>query len=60
MSLFGFVKDVVLLPVDVALDVSCITPISKVLSGDFSGETPFGTETRLKSLFKNLEGTKDY
>ena len=60
MSLFGFVKDLVLLPVDVALDVSGITPITKVLSDDFSGETPFGTETRLKSLFKNLEGTKDY
>lgn len=60
MGLFGFVKDVVLLPVDVVLDVSGITPITKVLSDDFSGETPFGTETRLKSLVRNLEETKDY
>jgi len=59
MGLFGFVKDVVLLPVDVVLDATMITPIAKVLSDDYSGDTPFGTESRLKSLIKNLEETKD-
>ena len=59
MGLFGFIKDVVLLPVDIALDVTGITPITKVMTDDYRGETPFGTETRLKSLIKNLEETKD-
>ena len=59
MGLFGLIKDIALLPVDVALDVTGITPISKVLSDEMSGETPFGTEGRLKSLAKNLEETKD-
>jgi hypothetical protein len=59
MGILGFIKDVVLLPVDIALDVTGITPMSKILSDDNSGETPFGTEGRLKSLVKNLEETKD-
>jgi|WetSurMetagenome_2_1015567.scaffolds.fasta_scaffold1831474_2 hypothetical protein len=59
MSILGFIKDVVLLPVDIALDVTMITPIVKIMTEDDSGETPFGTEGRLKSLVKNLEDTKD-
>jgi len=59
MSILGFIKDVAMLPVDIALDVTMITPIAKIISEDDSGETPFGTEGRLKSLIKNLEETKD-
>jgi hypothetical protein len=58
MGLFGFIKDVVLLPVDIALDVTGITPITKILNDDDS-ETPFGTVDRLKSLGKNLDETRD-
>lgn len=59
MGLFGFIKDVVLLPVDIALDVTMITPTVKMMTDDDSGDTPFGTEGRLKSMIKNLEETKD-
>jgi hypothetical protein len=59
MSILGFIKDVVLLPVDIALDLTMITPTIKIMTEDDSGETPFGTEGRLKSLVKNLEDTKD-
>ena len=59
MGIFGFIKDVVLLPVDIALDVTMITPAVKIMTDDYSGETPFGTEGRLKSMIRNLEETKD-
>ena len=59
MGIFGFIKDVVMLPVDIALDVTGITPVTKMMNDDLSGETPFGTEGRLKSMAKNLEETKD-
>jgi hypothetical protein len=59
MSILGLIKDVVLLPVDLALDLTMITPTIKIMTEDDSGETPFGTEGRLKSLGKNLEETKD-
>jgi hypothetical protein len=59
MGLLGLIKDIVLLPVDIALDVTGITPITKILNDDNSGETPFGTEGRLKLLAKNLEDIKD-
>lgn len=58
MSIFGVVKDLVLLPVDVALDVTGITPASRVIR-DTDDDTPFGTFDRLASLGRNLENTLD-
>jgi len=58
MGLFGFIKDIVLLPVDVVLDVTMVTPIGRIVS-DSNKETPFGTIDRLGSLVKNLDETKD-
>lgn len=57
MGLFGFVKDVVLLPVDIALDVTMITPSVRIMN-DSDHETPFGTFDRLNSMVKNLDETK--
>ena len=57
MGLFGFVKDVVLLPVDIALDVTMITPSARIMD-DTDHETPFGTFDRLSSMVKNLDETK--
>ena len=57
MGLFGFVKDVVLLPVDIALDVTMITPSARIMN-DTDHETPFGTFDRLNSMVKNLDETK--
>lgn len=57
MGLFGFVKDVILLPVDIALDVTMITPSARIMN-DSDHETPFGTFDRLSSMVKNLDETK--
>lgn len=56
MALLGFIKDVILLPLDVALDVTLITPGSRIVNG--TGETPFGTFDRLESMVKNMDGTR--
>ena len=58
MGIFGLVKDIVLLPVDVALDITCITPAARVVS-DCNHDTPFGTVDRLESLARNLDDTLD-
>jgi hypothetical protein len=58
MSLFGFVKDVVMLPVDVALDVTMITPMVRSVT-DSKHDQPFGTLSRLESLVKNVDDTLD-
>lgn len=58
MGFFGVVKDLVLLPVDIVLDVTGITPVSRIVS-DADTETPFGTVDRLESLSENLEETRD-
>lgn len=57
MGLFGFIKDVVLLPVDVVMDVTLITPTARIMS-DSNKDTPFGTFDRLESMVKNLDETK--
>jgi len=58
MGLFGFIKDVVLLPVDIAMDITMITPIMRVKNNS-NKETPFGTFDRLGSMVKNFDETKD-
>jgi len=56
MGLLGFIKDVALLPVDVVLDATMITP-TKRMAGDMKEDTPFGTVDRLASMVKNIEET---
>lgn len=58
MGVLGFLKDVVLLPVDLVLDVTTITPMVRSMNDDES-DTPFGTVDRLRSMVKNIEQTKD-
>ena len=58
MGLFGFVKDVVLLPVDIVMDITMITPTGRIMS-DSNHETPFGTFDRIESMVKNFDDTKD-
>lgn len=52
MGIFGLVKDVILLPVDVALDATLITPASRIVS-ESSKDTPFGTIDRLAPRHKS-------
>ena len=58
MGLFGLIKDIALLPVDLALDVTCVTPVGRALS-ESDKETPFGTVDRLQSIAKNIDETTD-
>ena len=58
MGVVGFLKDVVLLPVDLVLDVTNITPMVRSMNDDES-DTPFGTVDRLRSMVKNIGQTKD-
>ena len=58
MGLFGLAKDLVLLPIDAALDVTGITPVGRIL-GDSEKETPFGTIDRLASIAKNIDETTE-
>lgn len=53
MGLFGFVKDVALLPIDFALDISGITPVGRAISLS-DKDSPFGTAARLASLAKKM------
>lgn len=55
MSILGFIKDVVLLPVNVALDVTCITPMVRSMDDDDDSDSPFGTIDRLRSMVNNLD-----
>lgn len=59
MSLIGFVKDIVLLPIDIAMDVTMITPVTRSMN-DCEKETPFGTIDRLKSMVDELEETRKH
>jgi hypothetical protein len=58
MGVLGFLKDVALLPIDIALDLTIITPTIRALDDDGS-DTPFGTVDRLRSMVKNLDQTRD-
>lgn len=59
MGLLKAIKDVVLLPVDIAKDVTGITLIQKVITDDMSDDTPFDSIKRLKSLKENWDETFD-
>jgi hypothetical protein len=63
MGLLGFIKDVVLLPVDIVQDVTGIGVIKRVIRDDLQKDMeeglPFDTAKRLKSMGKNWEDTYD-
>ena len=58
MSIFGLIKDTIMLPVDVALDLTMVTPIVRSVNGT-NHEQPFGTLSRLESIVKNVDDTLD-
>jgi hypothetical protein len=57
-GLLGFIKDVILLPVDIALDLTMITPMIRAVE-DKPEDTPFGTVDRLRSMARNFDKTKE-
>jgi len=58
MGLLGFIKDVALLPVDIALDVTGITPMKRAVDDHDRHDQPFGTFDRLGSMVDNLDDTR--
>lgn len=58
MGLFGFIKDVALLPIDIAADATGLGVFKKMIDDDNS-DTLFMTVDRLKSLGKNFNETYD-
>jgi hypothetical protein len=58
MGILGFIKDVVLLPVDIALDLTMITPMIRAVE-DRPEDTPFGTVDRLRSMANNFDTTRE-
>lgn len=54
MGLLGFIKDVALLPVEVALDVTRISAIHAMAKDK---DQPFRTADRLGSAMNNLDET---
>lgn len=58
MAIFGLIKDICLLPADVVLDVTGITPAGRIL-GQSSKDSPFGTIDRIVSIAKNIDETTD-
>lgn len=56
MGLFGLIKDVALLPVDIGLDITGVTPVGRILS-DSQKDSPFGTLDRIASIAKNIDET---
>jgi len=56
MGLFGLIKDIALLPVNIVADVTMITPLTRAMN-DSEKETPFGTIDRIASIGKNIEDT---
>ena len=56
MGIFGFIKDVVLLPVEAALDVTGISAIEAIAKNK---DQPFRTASRINSALNNLDDTLD-
>ncbi len=59
MSLLKAIKDVVLLPIDIAKDITGITIMQKVFTDDYSDDLPSDAIKRLKSLKENWDKTFD-
>lgn len=53
MSVLGIVRDIVMLPIEIALDVTVINPVYRSMC-DEEADTPFGTVDRMKSLGRNI------
>lgn len=51
MGIFGFIKDVVLLPVDLTMDITGLSTIAS------DGNEPLRSGKRIESMGKNLDET---
>lgn len=53
MSVLGIVRDLAMLPIELALDVIVINPVYRSMC-DEEADTPFGTIDRMKSLGREI------
>lgn len=59
MGILRFIKDVALLPVDIAKDITGITMIQNIIKDDNSLDPPLDTLKRLESMKNNWDKTYD-
>lgn len=53
MKKLKLIKDIVLMPIDIVLDCTMITPAIKIIN-DEDTDTPFGTIDRIESIMENI------
>lgn len=60
MGLFGFIKDVVLLPIDIAQDITGIGMIKRAVKDELNlDDSGLDTIERIKNMGKNWDDTYD-
>ena len=58
MNLFKLVKDIVLLPFDIILDSTFITPMIRSVNNT-DDDSPFGSVDRIRKIGDDVFGSKD-
>ena len=58
MNIFGLIKDIALLPINIVLDSTFIVPMIRSVN-DTDDDSPFSTVDRLKSIGDDIFGNKD-
>jgi hypothetical protein len=58
MDLFKLVKDIVILPIDIILDSTFITPMIRSVNNT-SDDSPFGTVDRLRKIGDDIFGSNN-
>ena len=58
MNIFGLIKDIVLLPINIVLDSTFIVPMIRSVNNT-DADSPFSTVDRLRSIGDDIFGNKD-
>lgn len=56
MNIFGLVKDLILLPIDIILDSTFITPMIRSVN-NIDDDSPFGSVDRIRKIGDDVFGT---
>jgi hypothetical protein len=59
MGILGFVKDLVLLPINIVLDLTFIAPMIRSVTNDNDADSPFSTLDRIRSMVGNLASSRE-
>ena len=58
MNIFGLIKDIVLLPINIVLDSTFIVPMIRSVNNT-DADSPFSTVDRIRSIGDDIFGSKD-